>query len=204
MSEVGVVKAEWRGGPGGLGVSTFVLSPQAVLDLGDVQAGVDAVAAFFNGIKQLIPTGYTIQVLGDVNVYEHTTATLTGALAATPPAAIVCTGGVAYAAPVGAAVQWDTATIQNGHRLRGRTFLVPLINTAFDTSGSLGGSIVTTIETVALAMADTTVVDLSRMFYVWGRPKPATETAPAKQATLGPITGVTIRDKAMVLRGRRD
>jgi hypothetical protein len=72
-------------------------------------------------------------------------------------------GAANYAAGCGAYVNWLTSGIANGRRVKGRTFMAPLINSAYD-GGTILNANLTTLQTAATALvtAGNTVV--------WHRP----------------------------------
>lgn len=165
----------------------------------DVQVAVDRLRTFFDAIKLYIPSQVTIQVLGEVEVLEETTGQLLDVLVATTPAAVVGTAvaSTPYAAAVGAVVSWRTGVVRNGRRIRGRTFLVPLSSTAFDSSGTLIAAALTTMNAAATALRDaTTIADLG----IYARP-----TGPgATDGLWALVTGHQIPDMGSILRSRRD
>ena len=165
----------------------------------DAQAAVDRVYAFFNAIKALVPQQVSIQVQGEVEAIEETDGVLQDVLVATTPAAIVGTALVSnpYAAAVGAVVSWRTGVVRNGRRIRGRNFLVPLTSTAFDNTGTLTSSALTTLNTAATALRDTTsIADLG----IYARPT----AAGATDGLWALVTGHQIPDMGSILRSRRD
>lgn len=161
-------------------------------------AALDRVRLFFETVKSQIPSACRVTVQPVVDVIEHTDGSLVDSLNVTSsPAAITGTSAGTVAGPAGAVFNWRTNTIRNGRRVRGRTFLVPLGATAYEANGTLSAAALTSFNTAATALVDSTgTPDL----FVYGRPS-------APQATDGVIAVVssyTIPDMVAVLRSRRD
>lgn len=112
----------------------------------------------------------------------------------------------AYAAPVGVLVRWETGVVQDGHRVRGRTFLVPQVGSNFANDGSPSAGFLDGLR----AASQTFASSASPNFIIWHRPfdgKAATATLPARPARLGTaviVISSSLSNKAVVLRSRRD
>ena len=119
---------------------------------------------------------------------------------------IPATGNALHAGPVGSMVGWETGQIMDGHRVRGRTFMVPGSNAIFDTDGTL----VPTAVSGTIDAGTQLILEQAASFVVWHRPRKAraaTATRPALAAHLGShalVTTCRVPDKAVVLRSRRD
>lgn len=182
------VNVAWQGWPGSPGVSTFYLDPSPA------QASVDAIRTFFQSLITLLPSGLTISVPGSGDELSEATGTLTGTWSVgTTPTVVTGTGAGNYAGNAGAVVHWLTTSFNSGRRIRGRTFLVPLVSTAYDTTGSLGTATITTISNAANALLTTN----SGLMNVWSRPRPGSTGLQAN------ITGIRVPDLAVSLRSRR-
>lgn len=189
MANLPRVNVSWQSWPGAPGVSTFYMAQAAPL-----QATVDALRAFFNAHAALLPSGLIINVPSSGDIINDATGGIEGAWSVgTPPTTVTGTGAGAYAGNAGAVVHWLTTTVVNGRRVRGRTFLVPLISTAYDTSGSLSTATLSTINTAAAGLVTAAADDL----VVWHRP---TQFAQGSSAT---ITSHRVPDLAVSLRSRR-
>jgi hypothetical protein len=201
MATMMKIKARWSGFSGAPGYSVFYFRDFASSGWTPTQATAAAakVRTFFDSFKLFLPAVVTVTVEPDVEIIEETTGELTDVLTATVGAAIT---GLAsptekYAAPVGAVVSWRTATVKNGRRIRGRTFLVPLSSGAFDTNGTLTSSAQTTISAAALALRDATSdADLG----IWARPAPG-GLGGGEWAV---VASHAVPDMGAVLRSRRD
>jgi hypothetical protein len=155
-----------------------------------------AVVTFFTAIKALFPTGITWQIPNGGDTIEETTGKLTGTWLGTGGGTVTGTGSsVAFAQGVGARIQWQTGNVENGRRVRGTSYMVPLNSSSFDTSGKLVTSTATTLSNAAAALRDAHGGSLC----VWGRPKKKTGT-PGYHA---PITLVQVPTQTSWLRSRK-
>lgn len=188
-------KMIWALPTGGPGVSTLFAFPDTT-----EQVFADAVRAFFSDVLNLatphdsLPAGVTIQGDALVDNIEVTDGTLQSSVPVTPPAAITGTSAGVYPAPSGLCITWLTGLVHQGRRVRGRTFFVPLANTAYDTSGTLATSFLTSVRTAASAYIAGAVNPC-----VWARPDPGTTNGAAFAIAAG-----TCLDKAAILTSRRD
>jgi hypothetical protein len=130
---------------------------------------------------------------GSGDVVDETTGLITGAWTAGTAATITATGGTgAYAAGTGAFVRWQTNGIVAGRRVRGRTFLCPIITTGFDSNGTIASTQLGTLQTAATALA------AAGKNQVWHRPSPGGSDGSAHIVVAG-----TVPDKVTSLRTRR-
>lgn len=169
-------------------------------------AGADAVVAatrtFMFAFAPSIPAGTTIQVAREVAEYDEVTGTLIGELAAaTTPALITCTGAGNYAGGSGFFVGWRTGTIWQGHRVQGRTFIVPSVG-GFEANGTLTSGQIAAAQSAGDALigdATTTFAIWAKRFTVGTDGKPHQTNGAAFQTTTA-----FVRDRASGLRTRRD
>ena len=201
MAQILRVKLRWSGFQGAPGYSIFHFKD---FEGGDDQAGfaqgaVDRVDDFITAISPLTPGIVTLQTESDVEVLEDSTGELITAVTTTPdaPKTNNSSGGGNFASAVGAVVTWRTGTVRNGRRVRGRTFLVPLKGSSFDTDGTLLAATVTSLNAAATAMvAPAATPDLG----VYARPSgPA-----ATDGAWAVATGFSVPDMGAILRSRRD
>lgn len=206
MTALYVAKFVWSGLPGGTGLSQFAID---ATDTASIPPCITALRSFFNTVMAAVPPVVSVQEQGDLDQYEHTTATLIGSTSITPGASIAGRGGTAFAAAAGGMVHWLTNAIQNGHRVRGRTFIVPFSTTMYDTNGTLVAAAVSTLTDAAQGLVTYNSGAADGRLAIWGRPvaaKAATATKPAvnaRAASLGYISGFKVPDQSAVLRGRR-
>ena len=204
MAPILRVKARWTGFSGAPGYSVFHFADFTAPDAtgpeqAEAQSAADRVAAFYEAITQFLPNPLRITVEPDLEVIESTTGELQELIGITAPATVQgsAVNTVPWAGPVGAVVNWRTSLVHRGRRIRGRTFLVPLLSSAFEMDGTLTPTARDTIQARATTLAATTEApDLG----VWARPS-AVGAADGQWAA---VTGVTVPDLAAVLRSRRD
>ena len=203
MSTIARIRVPWSGGHGGPGVSTFfALDPTTALA---------PLRTFFDSLKAYVvtPIGWTFFGEGDTIVAE--TGVLSGTWVATGQLGVAAIGGSAnHSDATGLCISWRTGTVLFGHRVVGRTFLVPGIKDMYD-DGSINPSLIADITTQATVMINA----VPGNFGVWTRPFPGSPAwtdvrgvlHPAKAAHAGafsPITSASVPDLAVVLRSRRD
>jgi hypothetical protein len=185
----------WQNWPGAPGISTFFTDPAAG------QPDPAPLRTFFDAIKAYLPSGLTITVPGSGDLIEETTGHLSGTWSVTPtPTQITCTGSGAYAGNAGGVIHWLSSDIVNGRRVRGRTFLVPLIGSAFETNGSPISTYLTALTTAATnLLASSTWHPV-----VWARPFAGTPQDPTTRVgSKHAATSYRVPDLAISLRSRR-
>lgn len=194
---VAVIKATWTGGPSAPGLSQFCFATEG--GGSSITACANAAREFLFSFGSIIPDEYQVTFDGIAELFDESTGSLVDELTYTPPAAVVGSGAGSYAHGVGISVAWRTNTIRNGRRVRGRTFIVPVVGSAFDASGNIPGA-----TTTAWANnAKTKMVDASGTagapFSIWSRPSEKWPTGGLAQ-----VTAATVKGKAAWLTGRRD
>lgn len=127
------VRVAWTGAPGMPGVSTFY-------NEGSVAPFLAKLRTFFDAMKSFVPNTVTFSVPGTGNVVDSVTGQVTATWAATAPAPVLGTGSGTYSAPVGIVFNWKTGLFVAGRQLRGKTFLVPIVSGATDSSGRLAAA----------------------------------------------------------------
>jgi len=194
MADLKRCSVAWQGWPGAPGVTQFYLD-----DTGG-QAQVDAIRAFFNASQSLFPAGLTIQVPNSGDTVDEITGKLTGTWSvATQPLPTTGNAPGAYAGNAGAVVHWLTQSVTRNRRIRGRTFLVPVV-AAFDTAGSLAPTAQSTISNAAAAL----VASAAGLIHVWVRPVYQPKTGVLLRGGMSaPITSSRVPDLAVSLRSRR-
>lgn len=198
MANIQRVRVALTGFQGGPGVSTFYAL--------DGSALMAPLRAFYDSLKTVIPNDVQIMVESSGDIIDPATGGLTGAWVGVPSTTVGGEAAGSYAAPVGIIARWLTPVVADGHRLKGRTFIVPLAGNQFDTSGQPLFSIVDGLRVAA----QTFVNAASPNFIIWHRPfagSAATPGHPARPAHIGTtaiVTGSSAGTKAAVLRSRRD
>lgn len=179
----------WSGGRIGSGASVFHFAATASPTV--AQAAATAIDAFFFAIRAQIPAGITLRGDAEVRVL-NADGTLENVLTVTPGAAILGTGTGAWANGIGGMVRWNTASVVNGRRLIGRTFIVPLRSGAF-TSGELGGTALAEIQAAATALVGA-MSGASAALQVWSR----------TNATVSEVISAQVPTRPSGLRTRND
>ena len=183
------VRAIWSVPGGGTGYSVFNL--QGAVGAVTVGTCLGHLRTFFNALVARIPNEVTVAF--DPEFTHHDPS---GGLVAAGTAAVPATVNGTYAGgwvgAAGARIDWETATVINKRRIRGRTYLVPL-GAIFDTDGSLLPAEQTSITNAA----NTLLVNLqgaAAPLVVWSKVNAAEVL----------VVSPSVRDKSAVLRSRRE
>lgn len=196
MASLDVVPVVLSGFPGGPGVSTFYFDNTATYDLTDLHD-------LYGLLLGLIPSNTTITLPTSGVTISDDDGELIGAWTKAAVSAMAGSNTGDYAGGVGATIRWETGAVAHGHAVRGRTYMVPLANAAFDTDGTLKAS----ERALLQSSADTTIAAYGAAWKVWHRPKTVATPGPNGGTHIGSaytITAATIPDKAAMLRSRRD
>lgn len=203
MSLIERVRCEWNGFPGAPGVSTHYFI--------DAAAALDDLRAFYADCAGILMTNTTIQIQGGGDVLNVETGALSGAWSGSAPVAVSGASGITYQGPVGFEVQWQTATISDRRRIKGRTYFVPGSPGGFTDSGVMNE----TTRSGLSASADTLIAASTGNLNVWRRPREAHPAwtdrygkahaaITARAGLLAEVTRGVFQSKACVLRSRRD
>lgn len=180
------LRVTWNGLGGLPGLSTFYY--------GVATPNVSDCVAFFNAIKASFPTGLSWDIPSSGDEIDDATGQLTGGWTGSGGGTVAATGGASnYAAGVGTRVRWDTLVVTGGRRVRGSTFLTPLIVGSFDGSGTIATATLTTLQTAASTFAASGVAK-----GIWHRP------VNGAGGLYCAINTGTVPDKVTMLRSRRD
>lgn len=180
------LRVEWNGIGGLPGLSTFYY--------GVASPNVSDAVTFFTAIKAQFPTGLSWTIPSSGDEIDDATGALTGGWTGSGGGTVAATGSAAsWAAGVGTRIRWDTLSIVNGRRVRGGTFMCPLLGTVYDSSGTISTTSLGIIQTAASAFAASGVAK-----GVWHRP-----TTPGSGLYCS-INSATVPDKVTMLRSRRD
>jgi hypothetical protein len=194
------VRVRWAGFIGSPGWSNFYFDTGNGDFTTPADAGpcADRVATFLTAIKGRFPTALNWAIQSDVEAISAATGELLNIHSAGARATIAGSAAAgSFSGTSGAVVTWRTAGVRNGRRVRGRTFLVPAANIAYDTDGTLGPTTVTELVNAANALADqANPIKLG----VWSRPS----AIGASDGEFHPVTTASVPDMAAVLRSRRD
>lgn len=187
MTDIRRVQNVWSGFVGGPGYTNFYL----------LDGGIDVVAKikqFFETFKTGLPNDVTITTPAQGETFNAETGELVGTWALTGGGNTQGEGGANYSAPVGGVVNWKTGSINRGHKVRGRSFMVPLAGANFGPSGALLAVAQNALQADATALVDS----LAGNLVVWSRPRLKVGGLAA------PVTSASVPSLAAVLRSRRD
>ena len=193
MTNIDRVRVSWTGFLGGPGVSTFYTI--------DAESFLAPLHDWLSSMANNIPTDVTLQIEPTGDVIDPADGHLVDSWTTDVSTAITGAGAGKYAAPVGLCVNWLTGEVADGHRVRGKTFMVPCNEDTFDAAGQVDGSVHGSLQTIC----DTLVSVASPEFVVWHRPRAASVKHPV--ATAGsewPVTNAVLSTKAAILTSRRD
>lgn len=189
MASLNQIKVQWSGtGIVGPAYSTFYCGGGGAY----IGTALPALAAFFGAIKAYIPASVTITVPGTGQIYDDATGLLGGTWVQSAPGAVVGTGAGAFGAASGASVRWLTGAVVRRHLLTGRTFLVPLVASAFNANGVLAPATTSAINGAALTLV------ASGSLKIWSRPS---ASHPVGASAF--IAGTSISNVDAILRSRR-
>jgi hypothetical protein len=161
-----------------------------------------AIRTFFQAIATQLPNAATVQVQSTVQIYEMSNGLLLREeTMSTAPTVVTgsATAGTLYSGGVGVYVTWITGAVYNGHKVRGRSFIVPLV-----LGGAADGTLGTGTQTLVQNAANTLVSGQAGKFAIWSK----TFTDPPKPVQIGgglsTVTAANVPDKTGILRSRRD
>lgn len=199
MANVWQYTALWNGFTGAPGYSRFYFTALANQTL--IDSAGSALRTFFNALQPYLSTGWTVQIQQPVPYFDEVNGALLGEdRQTTQPLAVNGTSSTAiWSGGVGALCSWRTASFFNGHRVRGRTYLVPLRGQQ-DVDGTLLAAAQNTITSAANAL----ITAGGGNFVVWSRVFSAPPKPQQINGTHSTITTVVVPDKTAVLRSRRD
>ena len=185
MASLRKVIVTWNGSTGLPGVSVFysAAADDATANLG----------TFFTAIKTLFPSSLSWSIPAAGDEISDASGQLVGGWSGGTSASITGSGGASYAAGTGSYVQWGTATILSGRRLKGRTFLCPLTTSTYDSDGTITAAANTTING-----ALTTLVATNKL-RIFHRPPVGTSAGGMSDV----VTSGVLSDKVTSLKTRR-
>lgn len=139
------------------------------------------------------PANLTFTIPNGGDLINETTGALTGSWSDGGGGTVVGSGVGGFAIGVGARVQWTTTGITNGRRVRGTTFLVPLMSGSFDVDGRIRAATITSLNTPLQAF----LTGMAGHLTVWSRP------VPGRAGTHHDVTAASIPTSPATLRSRR-
>lgn len=187
MANISRIKVDWSGtAVTGAGLTTFYsndVTPTAL---------PGAVLTFFDDLKAIVPAGVTWTIPSSGDLLDEADGELQGGWTASGGGAVSSTGTAVHAQGVGLRIKWVTGGVVAGRRVRGSTFIVPVVTDNLQADGTFRTNEINVMGAAALALlaADPTLV-------IWSRP------APGRSGTSHLITSVATPDAISWLRSRR-
>lgn len=169
----------------------------------DLQTPLDV---FWTSVLPYMPPVVHAQVQTGGDQIDDETGDLIGSWVGVARAIETGSGGADYAAPAGACVTWLTPIIRDGHRIKGRSYLVPLSQEFYQNDGSLQ----TDALAAVVAAAEAFVTAAAGNLRIWHRPRLARAETPEHKAltahvgSQAAVISSAVADKVAVLRSRRD
>jgi hypothetical protein len=162
----------------------------ATEDLGDC---VTAIRGLFAAVIGGLPNEVTVSFPTEVFDRDVVTGELEAIHTVSAPASVTGTNSGTWIGGAGAVLRWETGVIVAGRRLRGRTFLVPIGASFFESNGTLLASVVTQFQTNGNALI--TALDAAGgALVVWSQTHGVSHLA----------VSTTVPDRSAILRSRRD
>lgn len=186
-----MLTATWSGTGGGTGFTRLRFLGN--LTTAEVTQQLNAMKTFFGAMTTALPTAVSIAYQALAQEYDDA-GVLTKEISGTPPSNTAGSGGTSWAAPVGGVINWETGAFNShGHRVRGRSYIVPLASVTYDAQGTLASGFLTMIQTAASNLLS----GLIPMVVVSKHPDGSFDQ-------IRQVTASVVPDKACILRSRRD
>lgn len=170
----------------GGGLSTFYFTEGATGQSSDVED-------FFYALRAQFPIGTTISIPSNGDVINDSTGTLVGVWGSSGSAVVSGEGAAAHASGVGARIVWNTAGLNNGRRIKGSTFMVPVISGLYAADGTINDASITNMTAAATALITAQV----SAFTIYSR------SVDGGAGANNEVTSATVPDKITWLRTRR-
>lgn len=191
MASLVRITSRWDGFPGSPGYTNFYGVIAGPTGGAAAQSMTDDIHGFWNTVNGYLPADVTITIVPTYQVIDDATGQITEeGTVGTPAAAVTGNYGGLVAGNAGVAINWSTGKFINGHRLKGRTYLVPFAGCQ-EPNGTLALAAITAIHDSAEAMLG----DHS-LFMVWHRP------VNGAGGDSSEILSATVRDRSAILRSR--
>jgi hypothetical protein len=201
IARVTTVSTGYLGAPG---VSTFYFRKRTALGWDNYTNDlIQRIHEFWQDSAAYLSTAVTYTTQAEVQIVQDTDGELQSAQIGTTAASTGSDANGMSPQGAGIVVSWLTPDIANGHRVRGRTFMVPVSLSSFDVYGKP-----TTAAQQALQLAAEGVIGSGGeavVPVVWHRPKkdPVTH-AITRAGSAHDVDQAAVGNKTAVLRSRRD
>lgn len=189
------VKAEWTGFNGAPGYSVFHFNASDDAAGSSADDAHKAVHDFFTAMVARLPSNVYVNVQRTVERIQEANGELIGFQDATTRAPVKGAAAGGFSSATGACIGWHTDGVRNGRRIRGRTFIVPLAGSTYDTDGTLASTALDTLNAAATALNDSFAG-----LVVYSRPSGPGAT----DGQFALVQGFRVADKTAILRSRRD
>jgi len=203
---IGKIATAWSGTSGGPGITQLYVEDIGadIITASQAQACVDAVRTFWDAVKAYLPDEITLTVQPTVDMYDHGQGQLLNTVTAgTAPTTVQGGSASVYSMAAGMKVSLQTASINNGRRVRGSIYIVPASSAALNTVGGVSSTVRTAVNAAATTMKGT-IFSAGLNLIVWGRPVKDAAGTVTRQGTVNLVTAIDTNEKSCILRGRRD
>lgn len=208
IGRVRVASSGWSGGPG---LNTFYF--RAVAEPGDyddtaADLAVTRVHAAIDAAKTLWHTTYRATVSKDVDVLDAVDGTVVNTFSSDESLPVISGTNAAGYGPtaVGLLLRYHTGVVHDGSTIKGRAFLSPC-SIASDLDGTPTSGLMALAQTYADELMDVGG-PAGPNLVVWRRPRAAVTTGPhqhtQRDGLSAMVASITVPDKYVVLRSRRD
>lgn len=194
MAEINKIPVTWNGLTALPGVSVFYSTSAST-------TAVAAIKAFFTAIKGFYPPNLTWNVPSNGDRINELDGKLGSTWSMAGGGSVSGSSGTsAYAAGTGLRVVWRTTQTIHGRRMRGSTFLCPIVSAQYEVNGTIVDATVASHQTAANALvADGTILIWSRPWH----PDPPQPNNPDRNGVGVGISAAVVPDQVTSLRSRR-
>jgi hypothetical protein len=192
------VVSVWSGWAGSPGFTNFYFSPDSIQNATHVQAVQARVKTFWGAVSTCLPSGVTITIEQDSQIIDSSTGVINDTIsAATAQTTTAGAGPAPFAAIAGACIIWRTATFIAGRQLKGKTFVVPMANSAYDTDGTILAGRLADLRAAAIGLGLPGAFPVEERLVAWHRPVGGT----GGSATT--VSSTSVNDRVAYLKSRR-
>lgn len=186
-------RAFWAIPNAGASVSTFHFEDNAGGDAADIPASI---AAFFQSYVNRLPNEVSVSFDSEVTTIDTTTGLLDDVTSVTPAGTVTGSSSLTWAAGSGARTIWGTSRVFQGRRVKGSTFMVPLVVDQYDSNGQIVSAGIAAMQTNAETLISDLAADLVPLC-VYSRPKSGSAGITSQ------VTTASVSPTVATLRGRK-